>query len=389
LKKTVGIHCHLLNINSKPRKETQLQQDLLDEDDGGVLADESVRQIWERVLPESDRIESEIQKEASADNQLIQTGTASPAHRRSSSITSNMSSLPSGLMHVSSVQSLPINAETQEEQADSLQEPVQPRPIVQYGRYMTEQDVQGIKNMVRDFTVQSMLPFMERSIQHWNEQVAAARRGLAGRLMGASRRFFGTNTRSPSPQSVQTISAQGPNVPVGVNTLTIYPFAAPEAQMRKLADYAFMLRDYKFAYTIYETVRRDFATEKAYKHHAATQEMMGVCLLLMNAPLQNKKDVDSHFELAVQQYLGRCRSPFHATRTTIIYYELLKACRMWNDIPTALVRMTGEDSDLRSGLFLEQAAHCFLRVSKPRVRKYGFHLMMAGHRYGKASQVRE
>lgn len=50
-----------------------------------------------------------------------------------------------------------------------------------------------------------------------------------------------------------------------------YPYTAPEAQMRKLADYAFMIRDYKFAHTIYDTVRRDYATDKAYKYHAGTQ----------------------------------------------------------------------------------------------------------------------
>ncbi|KAG1245102.1 hypothetical protein G6F68_015192 [Rhizopus microsporus] len=192
--------------------------------------------------------------------------------------------------------------------------------------------------MVREFAIQSLVPFMERNIQQWNEQVASARRGLTGRLFGASRRLFGTSGRS-SPQSVQTIPAQGPNIPYGLNSITVYPFAAPESQMRKLADYAFMLRDYKFAYTIYDTVRRDYATEKAYKHHAGTQEMMGICLLMMNQPLTSKTDVDRHFELAVQQYLSRCRSIFHATRTTVIYYELLKVHQMWKDIPTALSRL--------------------------------------------------
>lgn len=40
--------------------------------------------------------------------------------------------------------------------------------------------------------------------------------------------------------------------------------------MRKLADYAFMIRDYKFAQAIYDTVRRDYATDKAYKYHAGS-----------------------------------------------------------------------------------------------------------------------
>ncbi|KAG1145052.1 hypothetical protein G6F37_002893 [Rhizopus arrhizus] len=386
LKRTVGLHCYLLTINSKPRNTVDV--DSLEE-----KAEESIRQVWENNLTESYRIESELQSFVASTADSSTSSLNAPlsplvgGHTRSSSVSSNLSSLQTPIVHGASIQSSPIdssespsNTSSAEKSASELQQ-----DSIQYGRCMTADNVEQLKTMVREFAVQSLVPFMERNIQQWNEQVASARRGLTGRLFGASRRLFGTSGRS-SPQSVQTIPAQGPNIPYGLNSITVYPFAAPEAQMRKLADYAFMLRDYKFAYTIYDTVRRDYATEKAYKHHAGTQEMMGICLLMMNQPLTSKTDVDRHFELAVQQYLSRCRSIFHATRTTVIYYELLKVHQMWKDIPTALVRMTGEDSDLRSGLFLEQAALCFLRANKPMVRKYGFHLAMAGQRYSKALQ---
>jgi hypothetical protein len=388
LKRTVGLHCYLLTINSKPRNTVDV--DSLEE-----KAEESIRQVWENSLTESYRIESELQSFVASTADSSTSSLNAPlsplvgGHTRSSSVSSNLSSLQTPIVHGASIQSSPIdssespyNTSSAEKSASELQQ-----DSIQYGRCMTADNVEQLKTMVREFAVQSLVPFMERNIQQWNEQVASARRGLTGRLFGASRRLFGTSGRS-SPQSVQTIPAQGPNIPYGLNSITVYPFAAPEAQMRKLADYAFMLRDYKFAYTIYDTVRRDYATEKAYKHHAGTQEMMGICLLMMNQPLTSKTDVDRHFELAVQQYLSRCRSIFHATRTTVIYYELLKVHQMWKDIPTALVRMTGEDSDLRSGLFLEQAALCFLRANKPMVRKYGFHLAMAGQRYSKALQVK-
>ncbi|KAI7886863.1 ER-golgi trafficking TRAPP I complex 85 kDa subunit-domain-containing protein [Mucor mucedo] len=393
LKRTVGLHCHLLTINSNPR-------DPLDDDSIEDTSPDNIRTIWDG-LAESYRIESELQSYDTVVNVSSDTANIgspmspgsnmsspfSAGHTRSSSIASNLSNLPSTVVHGTSIQSVPIDLLDDGEPGQEIPTFIAPEtPSIQYGRCMTAEDVNNVKTMVKEFTIQSMIPFMERNIQHWNEQVASARRGLTGRLFGASRRLFGAANRSPTSQAVQVIPVQGPNVPIGSNTLTIYPYAAPEAQMRKLADYAFMLRDYKFAHTIYDTVRRDYATEKTYKYHAGTQEMIGTCLLMMNQPLTNKSDVDRNFELAVQQYIGRCRSPFHATRTTIVYYELLKARQMWKDVPTALVRMTGEDSDLRSGLFLEQAAHCFLRASKPMVRKYGFHLVMAGHRYGKSSQ---
>lgn len=382
----------------------------MDDDSIEDLSEDAIRTIWEQGLTESYAMESKLQSFSTSSSTasvnlmeavsspslpsspIISTASSTPGHSRSTSVSSNISSpLQPTVIHGTSIQSVPIDlldeqASTEDSTTVAPETPALAAPAIQYGRCMTSGDVNNVKAMVREFAIQSMIPFMERNIQHWNEQVASARRGITGRLFGASRRLFGTSTRNPTSQSVQTITVHGANVPVGANTLTIYPYAAPEAQMRKLADYAFMLRDYKFAHTIYDTVRRDYATEKAYKYHAGTQEMMGICLLMTNQPLTNKTDVDRHFELAVQQYLGRCRSPYHATRTTVVYYELLKARRMWKDIPTALVRMTGEDSDLRSGLFLEQAAHCFLRAHKPMVRKYGFHLVMAGHRYGKASQ---
>ena len=46
-----------------------------------------------------------------------------------------------------------------------------------------------------------------------------------------------------------------------------------------------------------------------------------------------------------------------------------------------------QDSDLRSALLLEQAAHCYINMETPKVRKYSFHMILAGHRYSKSGQV--
>lgn len=120
--------------------------------------------------------------------------------------------------------------------------------------------------------------------------------------------------------------------------------------MRKLADYAFMLRDYRFAHSIYDAVKRDYYNDKAYKYLAGTQEMLGLCQLMSSSPLTSRTDVDHSFELSVSTYLNRCKSPFYATRATIMYYELLRHRKMFKEGPTALVRMTGEV--------------CFLELSK-------------------------
>jgi len=59
---------------------------------------------------------------------------------------------------------------------------------------------------------------------------------------------------------------------------------------------------------------------------------------------------------------------------------------LYREAAKQLVRMTSEESDLRSALLLEQAGYCVLLDSKPR--KYAFHLVLAGHRFTKAGQRR-
>ena len=52
------------------------------------------------------------------------------------------------------------------------------------------------------------------------------------------------------------------------------------------------------------------------------------------------------------------------------------------------IRMTNESKDLRSSLLLEQASYCFLLSSPPLLRKYAFHIILAGFRFSKSGQKR-
>jgi hypothetical protein len=45
-----------------------------------------------------------------------------------------------------------------------------------------------------------------------------------------------------------------------------------------------------------------------------------------------------------------------------------------------------QEENLRAGLLLEQAAHCLLSQSPPHVRKFAFHLVLAGLRYDMCAQ---
>jgi len=123
------------------------------------------------------------------------------------------------------------------------------------GKYLSSKDIDGMSVFVKDFVTQSLVPFMEKNIIHWNETVATPRKGLAGRFFMVGKKYFGSSGKSQN-------TIQGPN------GLPTYPYTSPEAQLRKMADFAFMLQDYRNALTIYEMVKKDFASDKVIKHLA-------------------------------------------------------------------------------------------------------------------------
>ena len=98
-----------------------------------------------------------------------------------------------------------------------------------------------------------------------------------------------------------------------------------------------------------------------------------------------------------------------ATRCAVLACHCLRSTGHYGEAALQLIRLTSEDADLRSAVLLEQAALCFLRSAirsngddsssavssgggsgktnvAPLLRKYAFHMILAGHRYGKSGQ---
>ncbi|KAG9298934.1 hypothetical protein G9A89_015956 [Geosiphon pyriformis] len=390
-KRTFGLHCHLIKLNSILPTTPLDNDDPFSVSSSAVLIRSTNPDIWTSSINESNLLQSLISSSVSPSN-------LESRHRHNTVPSNETYSLP--LSPTASTLDSPTSSYNEDIQFGKDRENLVfesqnsmgfglvgdlPPPVVLYGQYLSEEDFQGIQVFLRELVVQSIVPYMERNVQLWNEQVASSRRGFTGKLFSASRRYFGTGSKSSGQiQPYQASSVEKHGAQNSFNVL--YPHTAPEAQMRRLADFAFMLRDYRFAYSVYDTVKKDFQADKAWKYYAGAQEMMGLCLLLSPSPIGNKVDVDHYFEQAVNAFSNRAKALFFATKATILYYEMLKYRNLYKDAPTALVRISGEDSDLRSALFLEQAAHAFLRGPRPLVRKYAFHLILAGHRYGKCNQ---
>ncbi|KAL1651966.1 hypothetical protein SLS58_000089 [Diplodia intermedia] len=244
-----------------------------------------------------------------------------------------------------------------------------------------ESDATAIRTFVRELVTQSIVPTMERYAMQWNEQIASKRKGISGRFMSLSKRWtgFGTSSRNSG------ISLQGG---AGSNYDSLQGFYrpdAPEALMRKLADYAFMLRDFRLASSTYEILRSDFNNDKAWKYYAGANEMTVISTLLVPQSMSTKtriENIDQMLETASYSYLARCEAPYNALRGLALSLELLKmrghsACddaARWaaRVIETRLVGAIGH------ALFTERISDCYTSMRGVGSMSWGMRRRKAG-----------
>ncbi|KAI9375651.1 ER-golgi trafficking TRAPP I complex 85 kDa subunit-domain-containing protein [Aspergillus egyptiacus] len=227
--------------------------------------------------------------------------------------------------------------------------------------YLFESDVMAIKAFVRELVAQSVIPFMENRVAVWNDQVASRRRGISGRFMSMSRKWagFGAGSRS----SFMGSGGASGNYDV---TRGFYHYDHSEAILRKMADYAFMLRDWKLAASTYELLRSDYANDKAWKYHAGAHEMCAVSTLLNPIGTGTKtklESIDQLFDTACYSYLTRCSDGPNTLRCLTLAVELLRSRGGSAAESAAKWAMRAMDLGLvepiSRGLFSERISSCY------------------------------
>ncbi|XP_051160740.1 trafficking protein particle complex subunit 8 [Leptopilina boulardi] len=237
---------------------------------------------------------------------------------------------------------------------------------IQHGTRLSLDDLERLKFMMSEFYLKSLLPYVERQIGLLND-VISNKKGVSRSLFSATKRWFGTSK---------------PGVPGSVPAnVVIYTSESPELQLRRLGDLYFMFGLFGLAYQAYHNAKRDFAVDQAWLYYAGALEMAALSAFMQDE--MTRKTIE-YMDDAILTYLNTCKMPQFATRATLLSAECLKNRGLYSDAAKQLIRMTSEDSDLRSALLLEQAAYCF--IGPKMIRKYAFHIVIAGHRFSKAGQ---
>ncbi|KAI7956542.1 hypothetical protein MJO28_003637 [Puccinia striiformis f. sp. tritici] len=246
-------------------------------------------------------------------------------------------------------------------------------PQTQFGEFISEEDVLGLRVFLREFTLQSLIPHIERCIQQWNDSLAASRKGLTGRLFSVGKKYF-TSKVPGTGNSNSTNSEQRYN-PI-TNT---YPHQSQEAQTRRLADFSFILADYKFASQMYEYLRKDSFNDQAWSYYTSATQMIGLCTLLQSSFNQRTK-----LSIDLQRFLfddHHSSSSITQLRIVMIYFEMAKAVGNPHLMASSLIRIATNYNELISGLIYEQVS----RIVTPR--QTGLYLILASQRYKYSEQI--
>lgn len=256
--------------------------------------------------------------------------------------------------------------------ASSLHETKKANSGIIHGACLTLTDHDRIRQFIQEFTFRGLLPHIEKTIRQLNDQLIS-RKGLSRSLFSATKKWF-SGSKVPEKSINELKNTSG----------LLYPPEAPELQIRKMADLCFLVQHYDLAYSCYHTAKKDFLNDQAMLYAAGALEMAAVSAFLQpGAP----RPYPAHYmDTAIQTYRDVCKNMVLAERCVLLSAEILKSQSKYSEAAALLIRLTSEDSDLRSALLLEQAAHCFINMKSPMVRKYAFHMILAGHRFSKAGQ---
>uniref|UniRef100_A0A673MZL7 Trafficking protein particle complex subunit 8-like n=1 Tax=Sinocyclocheilus rhinocerous TaxID=307959 RepID=A0A673MZL7_9TELE len=355
--------CYLLKINSRS---------------GSTGADEQMPDPWSQYLHKTSIHNPELYEESAVSN-AVENNIGAEEDGLDPSIRDDNETHPLQLDQPTDA-GYPSNNASQSVNNVDMTRPQKQASVTSHttptprGTCLTLNDHDHIRQFIQEFTFRGLLPHIEKNIRQLNDQLVS-RKGLSRSLFSATKKLFGGG-KVPEKSIAELKNTAG----------LLYPSEAPELQIRKMADLCFLVQHYELAYNCYHTAKKDFLSDQAMLYAAGALEMAAVAAFLQSgAP----RPYPAHYmDTAIQTYRDVCKNMLLAERCCLLSAEILKSQTKYSDAATLLIKMTSEDSDLRSALLLEQAAHCFINMRGPMVRKFAFHMILAGHRFSKAGQKR-
>ena len=127
--------------------------------------------------------------------------------------------------------------------------------------------ISNMKKFLNAHLVPLVYNNIEEKIKAYEKDVASTKRGLSNRFFKVSLKYFSTSKQNSQAQD-------GPIIDPTTQKL-IFPHFSSVMTLRRLGDFAFMTRDFKYAQSIFLLLKKDVeSNEKFTKYHAGCQVMI-------------------------------------------------------------------------------------------------------------------
>ena len=296
------------------------------------------------------------------------------------------------------------------------------------GVCLSPSDKRAIRRYVANMVATGLVPAIERRIAHLNATVTNAKKGVKNVIKSFWRKpkenilvnvsgyndnsggaSGGENNNQGSNNDNASTSIDGGGANSSSSGNLKYRYDSIESQTRLLADTLFLMRDYEAALSVYRLVKDDYKHDKAHLHYASVQEMMVLCMHCLDASINDGRyshDMHHSIETALYSYtrasdeekesdassgVSRPGKAPYATRLATRLCLALSAARSvcegkHMEIADLLASASSHETPLGAAILLEQSSMHYYRAGM--LRKYAFHMLMAGHMFRSASQER-
>lgn len=262
------------------------------------------------------------------------------------------------------------------------------------GTYLSEKDKLAVRRFISRMVIKAVIPTLERRIHHLNIEVTNNKKGV--------KNAFKSLWRKPRESDNLSQSVHGRDQ-LNSSNIVPYRFDTIENHTRLLADTLFLIRDYDSALSIYRLVKDDYRHDQQLMLSASVHEMMALCIYFTDLSTGNRsnKEIIQHIDSAIYLYtsaaaeantrvLGNRPSeaslPTRCVTKLCLLLSTMRTLNQGREMETAdiIASASSKETPLTGAVLLEQSAAYYFHAGM--IRKYAFHMLMAGHMFRSAGQ---
>jgi len=270
------------------------------------------------------------------------------------------------------------------------------------GACLSPIDKRAIRRYVANMVATGLVPSVERRIANLNTTVTNAKKGVKNVIKSFWRKPKESVSSALSDASGHKNDGNQSNKLASLETAK-YRYDSIESQTRLLADTLFLMRDFEAALGIYRLVKDDYKHDKAHLHYASVQEMIVLCMFMID-PSKYTYDVQHSIETALYSYsraadeekddanpaVRPSKAPYATRLATRLCLALSSARTICEgkqmEMADLLASASSHETPLGAAVLLERSSSHYYQADM--IRKYSFHMLMAGHMFRSAGQER-